>query len=55
VVVGITITNPGSGYSSEPTVSVPGMPEVRVTAKLVFGKDFAKNGSIRELALATSK
>jgi hypothetical protein len=43
------------GYSSEPQVRIPGMPAARIAAKLVFGKEFAKNDSIAELALASSK
>jgi hypothetical protein len=52
VVTRITIINPGSGRSSEPNVSVPGIPEVHVTAMRAFGKDFAKNGSFRNLPSA---
>jgi len=55
VVTGVTITDPGSGYSSEPTVSVPGMPQVRLAAKLAFGKEFSRNGSIVELAVSGAK
>ena len=49
VVIGFTIANPGSGYSSAPHVSVPGIDGLRVKVKLAFGKDFSKNGSIEEL------
>jgi hypothetical protein len=55
VVVGFTITDAGSGYSSGPRVSVPGMPELKVVATLLFGEDFAKNGSIKELAIAEER
>ena len=47
----VTIINPGSGYSSEPIVSVPGMPDVRITATLAFSKDFARNGSIAQFVV----
>jgi hypothetical protein len=47
-----TITNPGAGYSSEPHVSVAGMPDVKVAVKLAFGKDLAKNGSVESLSVA---
>lgn len=48
VVTGITITDPGSGYSSPPAVSMPGKP-VAFTAELAFGTDLAKNGSVKDL------
>jgi hypothetical protein len=43
-VTGITITNPGSGYSSAPQVSAPNLPELKLTVKLSFSTDFAKMG-----------
>ena len=52
VVTGFTITDPGSGYSSEPIVAIPGMPAVKITVKIGFHTDFKRNGSIEELALA---
>jgi hypothetical protein len=52
-VTSVTITNPGSGYSSPPTVSVPGLSNVNLTSVLSFGTDFAKNGSITEIKIAT--
>jgi len=44
VVTGFVITNPGSGYSSPPTISLQGMDDPHVVATLAFGTDFAKNG-----------
>jgi hypothetical protein len=55
VVMGFTITDGGSGYSSAPNVSVPGMPELKVIPTLSFGTDFARNGSIKELVIAEEK
>ena len=55
VVTGFTITNPGSGYSSEPRISVPGTPDIQVSVKLAFTTNFQSNGSIRELVLASAK
>jgi hypothetical protein len=49
VVTSITITNAGSGYSSPPQASIPGMPNVNLTTSLAFGTDFATNGSIKEI------
>jgi hypothetical protein len=52
VVTGITIINPGSGYSSAPTVTIKS-PSGTTTAKatLSYSKDFAKNGSISSITL----
>jgi len=50
VVTGFTVTNPGSGYSSPPTVSLQGMPDAHATATLSFDTDFSKNGAIKEIA-----
>ena len=47
VVTGITLTNPGTGYTTPPKVSVTGMPSVNAIAYLAFDRDFNKNGSIR--------
>jgi hypothetical protein len=49
VVTGFTITDPGSGYSSPPTVSIPGMTNVSLTTTLSFSTDLEKNGSIKEI------
>lgn len=54
-VTGIKITNPGSGYSSTPTVSVPGVTNVKATVTLNYGTDFATNGSIKEIKLGDTK
>lgn len=51
VVTGFTITDPGSGYSSAPEVSIPGMPDLKVKATIAFSTDLTKNGSIKELTL----
>jgi hypothetical protein len=51
-VTGFRITDAGSGYSSAPTVSVPGYPAVQATASVSFGTDLKTNGSIKEITLA---
>jgi hypothetical protein len=51
-VTGFVVTNPGSGYSSPPEISVQGMPNVHATATLGFDTDFTKNGAVKELTLA---
>jgi len=50
-VTGFTITNPGSGYSSPPEISVPGLEGLRVRASLSFSTDLRKNGGIAGIAL----
>jgi hypothetical protein len=52
VVTGFIVTNPGSGYSSPPSVSIPGMPGLKVTVTLSYDTDFKKNGAIKEIKLA---
>jgi hypothetical protein len=46
VLSSIVITDAGSGYNSEPSVSVAGHPELTLKATLAFGRDLKKNGSI---------
>ncbi len=48
----IVIANPGSGYNSLPTVSIPGHPEIALEVKLAYGSDLKKNGSIASVAQA---
>jgi len=52
VVTGFTITNPGSGYSSAPTVTIKG-PNGTVTAKatVTYTTDFKTNGSLTSITL----
>jgi len=52
VVTGISITNPGSGYSSAPTITIKG-PNGTATAKATvsYSQDFAKNGSVSAITL----
>lgn len=52
VITGFTITNPGSGYSSPPTISLKGRADPHATVSLAFDADFSKNGSIKEIVVA---
>jgi hypothetical protein len=52
-VTAVTITNPGAGYSSPPTVSLPGMAHVSLTVVLSFGTDLSANGSISKIKVAS--
>jgi len=54
-VVGFKITNAGSGYSSIPTVSVPGFDDFSATVTVNYTKRFETNGSISLITLATAK
>ena len=49
-VLRVVVTSGGSGYSSRPTVTVPGTTQ-RVTATLAFGTDLSRNGRVAALAL----
>lgn len=49
-VIGYEITNAGSGYSSTPTVTVPGVKDAKATVTLTYDKSFEKNGSISAIA-----
>jgi hypothetical protein len=51
VVTGFKITNPGSGYSSPPTVSLKDMPDVHLVAALSFDSEFDKNGAVSAVSL----
>lgn len=51
VVTGFKIVDGGAGYSTAPTVSVQGHPEIRAVATVAFGKDLAKNGSISKIEI----
>jgi hypothetical protein len=51
VVTGFVITNPGSGYSSTPKISVSGMANAKGAVTLAYGTDFKINGSVKEIVL----
>jgi hypothetical protein len=46
-ITSFTLTDTGYGYSSPPTVSVQGRPDVQTSVTLSFGADFSKNGSVQ--------
>jgi hypothetical protein len=50
-VTGVTITNPGAGYMTAPTVTVAGHPDVKLKATIDFDKDVRKNGRLTLLTL----
>jgi hypothetical protein len=51
VVTGFVITNPGSGYTSTPTVTVSGAGNVSAMATVSYTTDFATNGAVTVIAL----
>ncbi len=50
-VIGYEVTDGGSGYTSPPTVSVPGIQNTPAKVELAYGKDFKTNGSITAITL----
>ena len=50
-VTAFEIENGGSGYSSPPIVSVPGVPDYRATTKLIFSTRFEENGRVVEITM----
>lgn len=55
VVVGVKIVDGGFGYSSPPSVSIKGHPEIVARASLSFSKDFKKNGAVSGVTLLPQK
>ena len=50
-VTGFTLIDAGSGYLTEPEVSVAGYEDVKVKTMLRFSQDFTTNGSIESLTI----
>ncbi len=53
-VTAMVLTNPGAGYTTPPMVTIAGMPQVTLTARLWFGTDLARNGSIQDVRTAAA-
>jgi hypothetical protein len=51
-IVRFVVTKGGSGYSSPPTVSVPGL-DVATKVELSFGTKLEANGSVKAITIAT--
>ena len=45
----ISIEDGGAGFSSPPTLTVPGYPKIKLSVKLSYGKKFDSNGSIQSV------
>jgi hypothetical protein len=54
-ITGIKITNPGSGYSSTPMVSISGVEGITAAAVVSYTTDFNTNGSITSITLNPAK
>lgn len=52
-VIGYEVVDGGSGYSSAPTITVPGIKTGNVKVTLSYGKDLATNGSVSTIAPGT--
>jgi hypothetical protein len=50
-VVGFTVTDPGSGYSSSPRASLGSMPDLKLQVDLGFGANFKANGSVKAISI----
>jgi len=50
-VVSVRLVDGGAGYSSTPTVTVPGVPGASVTVTVSYGTDLSTNGAIGALQL----
>jgi hypothetical protein len=55
VVTGYEVTSGGSGYSSPPTVSVPGAKDATADVKLSFGKVLESNGAVSAITVSRDK
>ncbi len=53
-ITGFTLIKAGSGYLTEPAVSVAGYENVKAKATLMFSQDFTTNGSIESLTIEQS-
>lgn len=51
-VTGVRLIDGGAGYTSLPTITINGHPEVRLNVTLAYGTDLATNGSIASVTLA---
>lgn len=54
-VTGFEIVSGGAGYTTPPTVTVPGISGVNAKAEIVFGKKFETNGSVSAITLEPEK
>lgn len=53
-VIGYEVTDGGNGYTTPPTVTVPGVKSAPAKVELATNKDFSKNGSISAITVTNS-
>lgn len=51
----IVVTDPGSGYCSEPRVTIAGFPKAAFQVTLTLGKDLPRNGGVASIKLVVKK
>ena len=54
-VVSFTVVEAGSGYSSPPSVEVPGFAGIRARVELKYGSEFKTNGSVAAVTVEEGK
>lgn len=54
-VIRYVVTSGGCGYTSNPSVIVPGFPNAAAVAHLSFGQNFSRNGSIASIAIVRAQ
>ena len=54
-IIGYEITSGGYGYTTPPTVTVPGMPGATAKVEIVYGKDMEANGSVAAITMADAQ
>jgi len=54
-IVGITVTDPGAGYSSPPAIAVDGFGIVKTRVELAFTRQLDTNGSVKAVRLIGSQ
>ena len=54
-VISYEITGGGYGYTTPPTVSVPGVAGAMAKVELAYGKDFETNGTVSAITVAQGK
>jgi hypothetical protein len=54
-IIGYEITYGGYGYTTPPTVSVPGLDGTLAKVELSFGKEFETNGAVSAITISSLK
>jgi hypothetical protein len=54
-VIGYEVTGGGYGYTTPPSVSVPGFAGTGAKVEITFGKDFETNGAMSAITVAEVK